>query len=60
MSKKDKPPKAKKVKLRQWLTGKGIANAQAQQLAHENDDNATGEQIATDITAWAQGLPKAA
>lgn len=57
--KTEKPAKAAKTKTRQFLTGKGIALGKAKQLAREDDDNATRDDISKDLIAYCRGLPKA-
>jgi hypothetical protein len=51
-AKGDKPPKAHKTKIRQFLMAAGVPPMQAAALAHENDPTATAGQIAATCAEW--------
>jgi hypothetical protein len=55
IGKADKPPKAHKVKIRQYLVAAGVPAAQAAALAHEDDPAATAGQIAAACAAACAG-----
>jgi hypothetical protein len=56
--KTDKPAKQDKQEVRAYLTSLGVSLGQAKQIAKEDEDNATSQEVVDAVIAWQKTLTK--